>query len=329
MPSARPPAPKLRRASTKRREVGAYRILTIDGGGIRGVVSAILLQRLSAEPAFAGWLNSVDLFAGTSTGALIALALAKPLDLQVIRDVYEHRGRDIFDNSWLDNITDLGRTIGADYDNDGLKRELNRIFGADTLGDLSSRVMVASFDLDNESDDARKRTWKPKIFHNFPGSDSDAGQLVWKVGLYTSAAPTYFPSVDGYIDGGVFANNPSMCALAQSQDSRVRNHPALDEVRMLSLGTGTPLTYIKGRSLDWGEAQWVKPLINLMRDGVAGIADFQCRQLLGDSYHRLAPTFEPGTNFPLDDVKKVPEMVDFANAVDLNSTLEWLGKHWS
>jgi patatin-like phospholipase/acyl hydrolase len=307
---------------------GPYRILSIDGGGIRGLIPTILLQRLSAEPAFAGWLNSVDLFAGTSTGALIALALAKPLDLQVILDVYEHRGKDIFDDSWLDNITDLGRTIGADYGIDGLARELKRIFGTDTLGDLSSRVMVASFDLDNESDDVRERTWMPKIFHNFPGSDSDAGQPVWKVGLYTSAAPTYFPSADGYIDGGVFANNPSMCALAQSQDNRVRDRPALDEVRMLSLGTGTSLTYIKGRSLDWGEAQWVKPLINLMMDGVIGIADFQCRQLLGDSYHRLAPTFDPGLSFPLDDVGKVPEMVAFANAVDLDSTLEWMEKHW-
>jgi patatin-like phospholipase/acyl hydrolase len=308
--------------------VPPYRILTVDGGGIRGIVPTILLQRMSADPALAGWLSQTDLFAGTSTGALIAMALAKPIDLGIIRDVYENRGGKIFDDSWLDNITDLGKTIGADYDNDGLERELKRIFGAATLGDLSKRVMVNTFDLDNESDDPRERTWKPKIFHNFPGNDSDAAQLVWKVGLYTSAAPTYFPSVDGYIDGGVFANNPAMCALAQSQDSRVRNHPALDDVILLSLGTGTPLTYIKGRSLDWGYAQWVKPLISLMMDGVAGIADFQCRQLLGTSYHRLAPVFEPGVNFPLDDVAKVPKMVEFANTVDLDPTIDWLEKQW-
>jgi hypothetical protein len=119
-----------------------------------------------------------------------------------------------------------------------------------------------------------------------------------------------------------------MCALAQSQDSRAGAHPPLDDVRMLSLGTGTPLTYIEGQSLDWGYAQWAKPLIDLMMDGVAGIADFQCRRLLGDSYHRLAPVFDPGEAFPLDDVKKVPEMVAFAEAVDLDETTDWLEQHW-
>lgn len=305
-----------------------YRILCIDGGGIRGIIPAILLQRLTAETTVAGWLDRVDLFAGTSTGGLIALALAKPLDLQVIRDVYEHRGKKIFDDSWLDDVTDLGKIIGADYDNTGLERELKRMFGDDTLGDLAKSVLITSFDLDNESDDPEERTWKPKLFHNFANTDSDADELVWKVGLYTSAAPTYFPSVNGYVDGGVFANNPAMCALAQSQDSRVRRRPALDEVSLLSLGTGTPLTYIKGKSLDWGYAQWAKPLINLMMDGVAGIAHFQCRQLLGEAYHRLAPTFGPGKNFPLDGVKKVSEMVNFANAVDLDSTVDWLRKNW-
>lgn len=295
---------------------------------MRGVISAILLQRLSADPAITGWLKRADLFAGTSTGGLIALALAKPLDLDIVRNVYEFNGKAIFDDSWLDDPTDLGKIIGADYDNAGLARELRRIFGDATLGDLSKRVMVTSFDLDNGSSDPEERTWKPKIFHNFPNADTDAKQLVWKVGLYTSAAPTFFPSVDGYIDGGVYANNPAMCALAQSQDSRVRNHPALGAVRLLSIGSGTPLIYIAGKSLDWGYAQWVKPLIGLMMDGVSGIADFECRQLLGDSYHRLAPTFEPGTNYPLDAVKKVPEMVDFGNTVNLDSTLDWLKKHW-
>ena len=305
-----------------------YRVLSIDGGGIRGIIPAILLQRLAAETSLAGWLNRSDLIAGTSTGGLIALALAKPLDPQVIRDMYEQRGREIFDDSWIDDIADLGKIVGADYDNAGLQRELKRLFGDDTLGDLAKSVMVTSFDLDNGSDDPEERTWKPKIFHNFRNVDSDAAQLVWKVGLYTSAAPTYFPSVDGYIDGGVFANNPAMCALAQSQDGRVRNHPSLEEVVMLSIGTGTPLTYIKGKALDWGYAQWAKPLINLMMDGVAGIADFQCRQLLGDAYHRTAPVFEPGTYFPLDAVKNVPEMVDFAGAVDLEPTIDWLERNW-
>ena len=305
-----------------------YRILCIDGGGIRGVIPAILLQGLNAEPALAGWLNKVDLLAGTSTGGLIALALAKPLDLQVIRDMYERRGREIFDDSWADDVMDLGKIVGADYDEKGLERELRDLFGSDSLGDLSRRVMVTAFDLDNESADPEERTWKPKIFHNFPNIDSDAKELAWKVGLYTSAAQTYFPSVGGYVDGGVFANNPAMCPLVQSQDRRVRRHPSLANVIMLSLGTGTPLTYITGKSLDWGYAQWAKPLINLMMDGVSGIADFQCRQLLRKSYHWLAPVFEAGRSYPPDDVDKVGEMVTLAEDAGLDSTIEWLKTHW-
>jgi hypothetical protein len=79
-----------------------------------------------------------------------------------------------------------------------------------------------------------------------------------------------------------------MCALAQTQDQRYEPTPLLGDIVLLSLGTGTNLQYIKGQVHDWGYAQWVKPLINLMLDGTAGIADYQCRQILDARYHRLA-----------------------------------------
>ncbi len=59
-----------------------------------------------------------------------------------------------------------------------------------------------------------------KALSHFHGPGNDRKELAYKVGLYTAAAPTYFPAVDGYVDGGVYANNPSMCALAQTQDQR-------------------------------------------------------------------------------------------------------------
>ncbi|HXF84440.1 MAG TPA: patatin-like phospholipase family protein [Anaerolineales bacterium] len=305
-----------------------FRILSLDGGGIRGVITAILLQRLNAEKTLNGWLDSVDLIAGTSTGGLIALALAHGVDVQQIRALYEQKGSDIFDDTWLDNLVDLGQIAGAQYDNKKLERELRRIFDDTPLARLKKRVLVTSFDLDNESPDPAKRTWKPKIFHNFPGPDSDGSELAYKVGLYTSAAPTYFPSVDGYVDGGVYANNPSMCALAQTQDVRIRNRPALEEIVMLSIGTGTSLVYIPGKRHNWGFAQWAKPLISLILDGVSGIADYQCRKILGEDYHRLAPVFPPGVSLPLDAVDRIPDMVRFAEGVDLSATIRWLRKHW-
>jgi len=305
-----------------------YRILSLDGGGIRGLITAMLLIRLNREKGLEGWLERADLLAGTSTGALIALCLAKGLGLEEILALYHDAARDIFDDSWLDDVRDVGTLLGAQYDSDGLKRELQRMLGKARLRDLQKRVLITAFDLDNEDPRPEHRRWKPKLFHNFPGVDSDGAMLAWKVGLYTCAAPTYFPTVDGYVDGGVFANNPSMCALAQSQDARIGRTAALADVALLSLGTGSSLIYIKGARHDWGFAQWAQALLGVMFDGTIGIADYQCRQLLGSRYHRVAPAFAPGEAFPLDCVDRIAEMVAYAEKVDIAPAAKWLRRNW-
>src|SRR6185295_6286062 len=166
-------------------------------------------------------------------------------------------------DSWWDDIRDLGGISGADYDQKNLERILRNIFGNTRLQDLQKRVLIPTFDLDNENPDQDKRTWNPKFFHNFPGEDTDGTESVVDVALNTSAAPTYFPSHEGFIDGGVVANNPSMAALAQTQDLRnTGTSPALKDIFLLSLGTGTNLSFVKGRNLDWGFAQWAKPLMS-------------------------------------------------------------------
>ncbi len=300
------------------------RIISVDGGGVRGVVPTVVLQRLSDDPRLTGWLDRADLFAGTSTGGLIALALGAGIDLATIRLLYEENSKRVFKDSILDDILDLGKVLGADYEVANLRTELDRVFGDRKLAQLPRRVLVTAFDLDNE--DPVARTWKPKIFHNYPGSDSDGEMLLAQVGTYTSAAPTYFGSADGYVDGGVFATNPSMCALVQTQDHRipVGEQSGLHEIRLLSLGTGRSLEYLEGSRHDWGYLQWVRPLISIMLDGTNGIADFQCEQILGDRYFRLAPTFPQGTTIAMDDVDRIPELIDFANDVDLEPLVEWL-----
>ena len=310
--------------------MATYRVLAIDGGGIRGLVTTIVLQKLVAEPGLENLLDSIDLVAGTSTGGLLALGIAHGIDLADFRDVYVKKGPNIFDDSWLDDLVDLGKLRGADYDIKGLRRELKRLFGKTTLGQLSKNVLITAFDLDNERDeDLNLRTWKPKIFHNFKGEGTDRSELAYKVGLYTSAAPTYFPSVDGYIDGGVYASNPSMCALAQTQDALYKPTPSLSEVRLLSLGTGTTRQWIRGRRHDWGYTQWIRPLISLMLDGTNGIADYQCRQILHNRYFRFEPVFPPKRKVDMDDVKKIPYMIEFAESLSLDETIAWLRKHWT
>jgi uncharacterized protein len=301
-----------------------YRILSFDGGGIRGLVTTVLLERLTREvPAL---ITKADLLAGTSTGGIIALGLAfgkSPTDL---RQLYYQNGEAIFDDSFVRDIRDLGGLAGAKYDNDNLKALLSNVFGTSELRDLAKKVLIPSFDLDNQNRDDRQRRWAPKFFHNFEGEDSDGQLGVLDVALYTSAAPTYFPSYGGYIDGGVVANNPSMAALAQTQDPRalITDRPQLSEISLLSVGTGTSLYYIKGQRLDWGELEWAKPIVTLMLEANMGVADYQCRQVMGEQYHRLAPIFDPGTTINLDDWRRRDDLIAFAAQVDITTTVQWL-----
>lgn len=306
------------------------RILSLDGGGLRGLITARMLQRLSDDPKIKGWLNDVDLFAGTSTGGILALGLAAGKTPQDICDLYINAGPRIFDDSIWDDIRDIGKTIGADYSNKVLKKELRNIFGSMKLGDLKRKVVIPTFDLDNEATDDTQRTWKPKIFHNYPGSDSDAKSLAADVALYTSAAPTYFPVADGYIDGGVFANNPSLVAIAQaiSQSNAPSERAQINEIVLLSVGTGVSLSYIKGNNLDWGYAQWIKPLLNILADGVAGISDYQARQILGERYQRLQVVFAPDESIRLDAVRKIPRMNEIGSTCDISSARDWIEKYW-
>jgi patatin-like phospholipase/acyl hydrolase len=143
--------------------------------------------------------------------------------------------------------------------------------------------------------------------------------------MRSSAAPTFFPSYQGYIDGAVVANNPAMCAMAQAIDRDRGNQPPGD-IRILSLGTGQHPTLILGQSLDWGFAQWAKPLTVLMIDGGMGVVDFQCSRFLHDNFHRLDPALPEVIQ--LDDAGKVNDLIAFANAVDLSETIEWLRNHF-
>jgi patatin-like phospholipase/acyl hydrolase len=307
-----------------------YRILSLDGGGLRGLITAKILQRLNQEIKIQGWIDNVDLFAGTSTGGILALGLAAGKTPQDICNLYIHEGPKIFDDSIWDNIRDLGKIVGADYSNKHLKKTLHNTFSDKTLGDLKKKVTIPTFDLDNAAVDDSKRTWKPKIFHNFSGSDSDAKSLAADVALYTSSAPTYFPSADGYIDGGVFANNPSLVALAQaiSKANDPSERANINDIVLLSVGTGVSLSYIKGDSIDWGYAQWIKPLIDILMDGVAGISDYQTKQILGDRYHRFQVIFAPDESIPLDAVHKIDRMVEIGSNCNLADTINWLEKNW-
>jgi len=212
---------------------------------------------------------------------------------------------------------------------------LQRLVGDATLGDLGKHVLVAAFDLDNEGVTAEgirtDRRWKPKLFHNFDGVGSDRHERVWRVGLATTAAPAFFRPFEGYIDGGVYSNNPSMCALAQVFDERYEqeNKPAWNTIRLFSVGAGQNLDYVAERSPNWGVLRWGKKYVGLTMDGTVGIADYQCERFLGQArYKRLQHVFEPNGRFEIDDLKRIDELERIANDVNVAPCVAWLKEHW-
>lgn len=296
------------------------KILSLDGGGIRGLMTAIILERLEAEEP--GFLDLVDLFAGTSTGGLLALGLAAGLQPSYARELYEQKGEYVFKDTLIDNILDFGNLIGAEYSEKRLKESLEQQFGDLTLDSLPKKVLISSFDLDNYPENSGQlRTWKAKFFHNYPGSDSDGNQRVVDVALRTSNAPTYFPIYQGYIDGGVVANNPSMCALAQALNPATGGRQ-IDEIRLLSIGTGQYSRYLSKQYGDWGVLHWAPHIVDLVMEGSSGLADYQCRQLLSSNYFRINPVLP----FPIhmDDVMRIPDLVEVASQYSIEEVLEWI-----
>ncbi len=303
-----------------------FRILSLDGGGIRGVLTARLLERIQAQLPW--FMESIDFIAGTSTGGILALALASGKTPSEVREMYETLGHDVFRNGPLE-IHEFTKMVAADYSNHPLRDALERVLKDMTLGELKKKVMITTFDLDSKiSLQERPRTWKAKFFHNFESADpkkDDRNEQAIDVAIRTSAAPTYFPMYQGFVDGGVVANNPSMCAIAQA----IHEHTGgqrLSDLALFSVGTGNFPHYLTNENDSWGLVQWAPHLISLMMEGNSGLAEYQCSQLLGSRYYRLNPVME--RNVELDKVKEVPYLESIVDVEILDPAIEWLEKNF-
>ena len=303
---------------SKEAGVDEYRILALDGGGVRGAYTSRLIERLHAETSF---LDQVDLVAGTSTGGIIALALAagqKPGDVKAL---YSGNASAIFSTPFWRRLQ--AGLLVSKYPNDGLRKALTSVLGTSRLEELKAHtVLIPSFDLDSEATN-EPRAWKAKFFHNFPNEDSDGKELAVEVGLRTAAAPTYFPTVDNYIDGGVVANNPAMAALALAvnPDTTKGAGKSLFQVRMLSLGTGRNCKWVEGDH-DWGVIQWGKKLVDILIEGTMGVASYQCQAILGPNFYRLDPVLPEEVN--LDDAGCVDTLIGWASKENLARAIEWI-----
>jgi patatin-like phospholipase/acyl hydrolase len=302
-----------------------YNILSLDGGGIRGYLSCKILERL--ERLFPGYLEKVDLVAGTSTGGILALGLAAGLRPAEISELYERDGGKIFYHTFFDAVGDVDRLWRPDYGNGPLKEALLEKFGEMRLGELQKKVLISSFCMDSVSiTKMGVRQWKAKFFENFGDDLGDCDQKVVDVALRTSAAPTFFPLYEGFADGGVVANNPSMCAVAQALNKST-GRQSLGRVTVLSIGTGIRPKWVEGFNENWGYAQWAPHLINIFMDGVSGVADYQCQQVLGPRYLRINVVF--GRDVSLDAVNEIPYMAELADIENIGGAKEWFDKYYA
>ena len=256
-------------------------VLAIDGGGIRGLIPAIVLAEFESRTG-RRMGELVDLIAGTSTGSIIACALARPdpMPAERIAELYEIEGPRIFDRSLIKKITSVGGLVDERYDSAGLVDALTRWLGPGRLADLDPPVLLTAYDIQ-----ARRAL--------FLGS-SDVTMI--DAAHASSAAPSYFEPVRigdaTLVDGGVFATNPAVCAYAQVGGQ-------LD--LLLSLGTGEhtrPLPYDEVR--DWGQLEWARPILDVVFDGTADAVDIQLTGLLPGGYARLQTRLDEASD-DLDD----------------------------
>ena len=300
-----------RRARENERVPGRFRILSIDGGGIRGIIPATVLTVLE-QRAGKAVCDLFDMLVGTSTGGLLSLALSKPaagrpgspeLPAAEILRRYERQGPQIFRRSLVDQVRSGWGLLDEKYPSRGLDSVLRENFGDTMLSEAVVDVIVTSYDLESR---------EPYFFKRRKAKDTPATDNfpMWQAARATAAAPTYFEPIEvevagttkryGLVDGGVFANNPGMCGYAEAK----RFHPD-DDLVLLSLGTGEstdPIPYEKAK--DWGLVSWPRPLLDVVFDGHSDATNYQLTQVMPEKrYFRLQQRLEYASD-ALDDASE-------------------------
>lgn len=284
--------------------VRRYRILSLDGGGVRGVISALWLREL--ERLLPGNLRQhFDLIAGTSTGSILACGIACGLSADELLRLYFQDGQTVFPATVPRFWDRLRRTItqglsAPKYSGEGLARVLKTRLGQRSFGSVPVLTLVVAYDVLNRRAAVLKSS-KP-IHRELP---------LWQVCKASSSAPTYFPAeivqIDGallpLVDGGVVANNPTACAIAEAaRVSAADNGAGIKDLVVASFGTGEVMRPIAAsHTQEWGAIEWAVPLINVLLDGSTEATDYIARHLIPHAnYFRFQTTLPNGFE-TLDD----------------------------
>jgi patatin-like phospholipase/acyl hydrolase len=273
-----------------------YRILSIDGGGLRGIIPVKVLQHLEMLTGKKVY-DMFDMFAGSSTGGLIAAGLTITDDSKVyprynlkkIESVYREKANAIFPNKgqlhqwWRSQF--YSYPFRPQFKPDGLHAVLSELFPHDArILDCGKPILIPSYDLELNA---------PLFFkRRYAESDARKNALLVDVCRATSAAPTFLPTHSfahhhefqnkqtnkvTTLDGGVYMNNPSLAALVEilkHRDYYGQDNLADKDIFLLSLGTGSSMTNIADKAKSFGKVKWVRPLIEIMMLGGSQATDY-------------------------------------------------------
>jgi uncharacterized protein len=297
-----------------------FRVLSLDGGGVRGYLSARILSNIEK---YIDQISSskiplglrFDFIAGTSTGGIIALALATGRTAYEIVQFYEEMIPKVF-SPGAQRLGPL-HSVMPKYDNTPLRRAVEDYFKDATLEHVQTDVCITSVALGS----GKPRLHKSDYFRrNIGRSDERLSDIA----LATSAAPTYFQAhrtnySGPLIDGGICANNPSMVALADAisfeRPSKRGTDPAtrLSEISLLSIGTGEQpaMPYNTDDLVNAGLGRWALYISDVLFESQSYIAHFQAKSFLQENYRRINPKLP--SPMSLDDVSHFDELKNYSD----------------
>jgi patatin-like phospholipase/acyl hydrolase len=292
----------------------SFRILSLDGGGIRGLMTAVWLMQLE-EKLGAPLRERFDLIAGTSTGAILACALASGMSAQAAAEVYRKRGREIFPAAPSRLWSRFSRVVtdglsAPRYADTGLEAVLRSTFGEKRIGDVEHAVLLVT------AYDVFRR--KPEIFKS---NKADHQMLkLWEIAKASSSAPSYFPAhileyggtKHPLVDGGVVANNPTACAIAEGLVLNRSGGAKAEDFVVASFGTGQntrPIGIDDART--WGALQWAFPIVDVLMDGAADATHYiACQLIPSERYFRFQT-----------ELDKAYDDLDAADETNLNALM--------
>jgi len=308
------------------------RVLTIEGGGVRGIIPTRLLAALESL-ADAPIVELFDVLVGTSTGGMLVLGLVTPGEdgrpaypAESVGDIYTSHGQQIFPKpisslprslqearEWWSSAGSNAAIFGfnpeagnARYSPDGIADAFEIYFGDHRMSEALIDVVVTSYDLQTKS---------PVLFKSRDAKlDPENDLLMRDAARATSAAPTYFPPLEMtwegvehrlLVDGGVYAKNPAIIGYIEGV-TRARERGLGDaDVIVVSLGTGRPIRTKALTYKDVVSRSWLKLAEDVFRaaeDGQAALQDQLLTTLIGDHYWRFQTVLAEGASYAMDDV---------------------------